>query len=232
VLFQLWQRQAEKAYCSITKLRLLSVLSLTARTSRQLASLFAMAVPKPRHHDFAGRDSSPTDMAIAVDYKSSDGTPGLQASPGRPPRSSFSSIREQESDLTQTFTSSRVTSYIAQEEVVDDVTINTGDSHEQLNMSAVILSPPLTRPHSRLHGNWILAVPANTLGGWKQIDMRGRIASKSFSDIPALAPVWTTLRHECEKSKEVLLPHDSRLERLPQELLGTSRSFFNPVHPH
>ncbi|KAK9798769.1 hypothetical protein SCARD494_02647 [Seiridium cardinale] len=143
-------------------------------------------------------------------------------SPDKSGRSSFSSVRENDSDLAQTFTSTKVSSYSreADEEAVDDLS-------SPLDMATVTKTqyrPPLTQPHSRLHGNWLPAVAADGFQGWKQIDVRGKTASRSFGDLQALRIVWsapTSPAPPKPKGPGRPLPGQAPVERLPLELLGS-----------
>ncbi|KAI1820032.1 hypothetical protein F4861DRAFT_534008 [Xylaria intraflava] len=81
--------------------------------------------------------------------------------------------------------------------------------------------PPVTQPFSRLHGSWFPAVAANDFRGWKQIDVKGKPASRSYGDLQALRMVWST---PCSPKKQKdhvearPAPGASRLESLPMEL--------------
>lgn len=141
-------------------------------------------------------------------------------SPDSSGRSSFSSVRENDSDLAQTFTSTKVSSYSreADEDAVDDLP-------SPLEMATITKSqfrPPLTRPHSKLHGNWLPAVPADGFLGWKQIDVRGKPASRSFGDLQALRIVWSSPATPVKpKASGQPLPGQAPIERLPLEMLGS-----------
>jgi hypothetical protein len=131
-------------------------------------------------------------------------------------RSSFSSIRENDSDLTQTFTSSRVSSLLATHEhaIEDDEPRNT--------MVEAQFRPPVTHPDSRLLGYWS---PADTFKGWKQINVRGKLASKSFGDLQLLNLAWHHPRSPLFTPRGACLPGEAAFEKLPIELLGEYSAF-------
>lgn len=148
----------------------------------------------------------------STDYKISPGSskppsPNLASS-----RTSFSSIREDDTDLAQTFTSSKVSCYTLQQEqaVSDDESPGTMVSQAQF-------FAPVTQPGSRLHGNW---VPADDFKGWKQINVRGRLASRSFGDLASLTLAWEP-RPAPIKRRPSKVTGESALESLPLELLSS-----------
>ncbi|KAI1124182.1 hypothetical protein F5Y10DRAFT_280382 [Nemania abortiva] len=88
-------------------------------------------------------------------------------------------------------------------------------------MAETQFMPPVTQPHSRLHGCWFPAVAANNFQGWKQIGVKGKPASKSYGDLQALRMVWSTAPTPKKPSAPVEVqrtPGDSPLERLPTEI--------------
>lgn len=159
--------------------------------------------------------------APPADYKNAQGHSDEPPScdPPKCPngRSSFSSIREDDTDLAQAFTTSKVSSYTHhQEQAVDDAQPSLGNMVQQAEFF-----PPVTQPESRLHGNWF---PADNFKGWKQINVRGRLASRSFSDLPSLSLAWTAHVVPAPAIKKrrpsANLPGDAAIERLPLELLS------------
>lgn len=151
-----------------------------------------------------------------------------EISPDKSGRSSFSSVRENDSELAQTFTSTKVSSYSrdSDEEAVDDLP-------SPLDMATVTQTQfraPLTQPHSRLHGGWLPAVAADGFLGWKQIDVRGKPASRSFGDLQALRIVWSAPSTPLKaKGPGRPLPAQAPIERLPLELLGKNLNFPHTV---
>lgn len=130
-------------------------------------------------------------------------------------RSSFSSIREDDTELAQAFTASKVSSYSHhQEQAVDDSSLPLGTMVQHADFF-----PPVTRPDSRLHGNWF---PADNFKGWKQINVRGRLASRSFNDLSALSLSWTTHVVPAVKKRRSSAndPGQAPIERLPVEILS------------
>ncbi|KAI0427964.1 hypothetical protein F5Y09DRAFT_332924 [Xylaria sp. FL1042] len=89
-------------------------------------------------------------------------------------------------------------------------------------MAETQFMPPVTQPHSRLHGCWFPAVAADNFQGWKQISMRGKQASRSFGDLQALRMVWSTAAPTPKKTKDPVeiqrVAGGSPLERLPVEI--------------
>jgi hypothetical protein len=155
-------------------------------------------------------------------------------SPDTVGRGSFSSVREHDSDLAQSFTSTKISSYAeAYEEAVDD--------SSDVQMAGVEYLPPLTKPASKLHGLWY---PAGTFSrGWKEIPVKGRHASKSYSDLQALHrftalsqfdPTLDTPEETPNAQKGGIgAPGTSMLERLPVEILSKlpHRSTDGDIHP-
>ncbi|KAF3766359.1 hypothetical protein M406DRAFT_37475 [Cryphonectria parasitica EP155] len=137
-------------------------------------------------------------------------------------RSSFSSIREDDTDLAQAFTASKVSSYSHQQQHEISSAL---DDHPSPAMGTMVqhaeFFPPITRPDSRLHGNWY---PADNFRGWKQINVKGRLASRSFGDLHLMNLAWTThpdttvLQKQRRPSGHA--PGDAPMERLPLELLS------------
>ncbi|KAK0706664.1 hypothetical protein B0T26DRAFT_756140 [Lasiosphaeria miniovina] len=141
---------------------------------------------------------------------------GRPCTPDRASRSSFSSIRENDSTLTQTFTNSRVSSYLEGDEAIEDpAPLVNHDAAHPVKMLQTQFRPPVTHPDSKLLGYWS---PADNFRGWKQIQVRGKLASKSFGDLQVLHNAWSTppkpVRHGRYRAGE------SALERLPAEVLS------------
>lgn len=160
------------------------------------------------------------------------------ATPDRLSRSSFSSIRENESSLPQDFSHSKISSYLGDEVAVDDQVFEADDRAESPdvlrrlpsttspttslsgvpNMIQTEFRAPVTNPNSRLLGYWS---PADSFQGWKQIQVKGKFASKSFGDLQALNNVWNTpLRAGKKLKKGGNRAGDSPIERLPAEILS------------
>ncbi|KAJ6439658.1 leucine Rich Repeat domain-containing protein [Purpureocillium lavendulum] len=126
-------------------------------------------------------------------------------------RSSFSSVRENDDGLAQTFTRSKVSSYIdAPEDVFDESPTN--------ELAQPNFQPPLTQPQSRLHGFWF---PSESFKGWKQIPIKGKPASRSCEDLRKFCMTWDNAP-QTQPKKQVgsISPGDSPLEQLPSEVLG------------
>ncbi|KAK3392378.1 hypothetical protein B0T20DRAFT_54735 [Sordaria brevicollis] len=144
-----------------------------------------------------------------------------QPSPDRASRSSFSSIRENENTLTQTFTHSKVSHLDVDEEVVDDRTPevtpgpSTLDKINAFNMIQTQFRPPVTNPNSRLRG---YVAPADSFQGWKGIQVKGKLASRSFGDLTILNNVWGSAPKAPRNVK--IRPGEAPIERLPAEILS------------
>lgn len=161
------------------------------------------------HQKRDGRSPSGSPRAMAAALSRS-GTPDKHG------RSSFSSLRENDEDLAQAFTSSKISSYNASVEqaIEDDAPFLPS------NMVTADFAPPLTQPGSRLHGMWY---PPNGFKGWKGINVKGRISSKSFGDLQRLNIGWdgplSLTPVKASPIKNVREPGNSRLESLPAEII-------------
>lgn len=152
------------------------------------------------------------------------------STPDRVSRSSFSSIREHDNILPQSFTQSKISSYF--EEAIDYSTAVTTSppltpgsssttSDRALNMIQTRFQPPVTNPSSRLLGYW---TPADSFQGWKGIQVKGKLASKSFGDLQVLNQVFSHPPSRPTKRGQNR-PGDAIIERLPTEILSTSAPF-------
>jgi hypothetical protein len=160
------------------------------------------------------------------------------ALPDRADRTSFSSTKESDTGVAQSFTNSKTSSYLRWEvgvsgsdEAIDDTVSSTSGGSN----SPVELLPEETNmlnPQSTLHG---LVCPCDSFRGWKNISIGGKVASKSFGDLRRLAlrwdweandeqtrklniPVYVT--PDLKKRDGTFLPGQSPFEKLPMELLG------------
>ncbi|KAJ3519502.1 hypothetical protein NM208_g14105 [Fusarium decemcellulare] len=127
-------------------------------------------------------------------------------------RSSFSSVRENDDGLAQTFTRSKISSYTqGTEEVFDE--------SPSVEIAQPSFQAPLTQPHSRLHGFWF---PADNFRGWKQIPIKGKAASRSCEDLHKLSMTWSSPAPPPKKASiNSYETGTSPLERLPSEVLGS-----------
>ncbi|KAI0845769.1 hypothetical protein F5Y00DRAFT_255080 [Daldinia vernicosa] len=138
--------------------------------------------------------------------------------PDKSLRSSFSSVREADSDLAQNFTSTKISSYSKLGEEAEEAVDDLLSPPEMATQPQFI--PPVTQPNSRLHGCWFPAVAAEGFQGWKQIGVKGRQASKSYGDLQALKIVWSPAPPIKKKDPERPSPGLSTIEKLPAEILG------------
>ncbi|QUC23797.1 uncharacterized protein UV8b_08038 [Ustilaginoidea virens] len=129
-------------------------------------------------------------------------------------RSSFSSVRENDDGLAQTFTRSKVSSYIeTSEDVFDESPVS--------EVAQLSFQTPLTQPHSKLHGFWY---PPDSFKGWKEIPIKGKAASRSCEDLRKLHMTWESPPASPSPSKKPVGVHGighSPLEHLPSEVLGS-----------
>jgi hypothetical protein len=141
--------------------------------------------------------------------------PGAISPSEKTARSSFSSVRENDDGLAQTFTRSKVSSYTNEAEEVFD-------ESPSLELSQPTYQPPLTQPNSRLHGFW---VPADGFRGWREIPIKGKKASRSVENLRNLCMSWSPPPTPKVEKKERVVPSayavgQSPLETLPNEILG------------
>ncbi|KFA66132.1 hypothetical protein S40285_03392 [Stachybotrys chlorohalonatus IBT 40285] len=127
-------------------------------------------------------------------------------------RASFSSVRENDDGLAQTFTRSKVSSYSLLHEEVFDETPSPSAEHDQPSFR-----PPMTKPHSQLHGFWY---PADSFRGWKHIPIKGKLASRSCEDLHKLHMTWSSPAPPVKKAHNAYTIGKSPLEELPNEILG------------
>lgn len=161
-------------------------------------------------------DQQPT---VDIDMGGSNSPQQISHSPAKSNsgRASFSSVREVDDDIAQAFSSSKISSYFregADEAVIDD-------SGTRFEMAETQFMPPVTQPHSKLHGCWFPAVAADNFHGWKQIDVKGKQASRSYGDLQALRMVWSAPTAPKKKPQEDPVrpaPGSSPFERLPMEI--------------
>ncbi|AEO71131.1 b62ca302-8ee1-4d37-80ca-77b2a51fafa8 [Thermothielavioides terrestris] len=159
--------------------------------------------------------SKPSYKAMSADKHARPSTPD------RDSRSSFSSIRENESTLRQTFSHSKISSYYGaeSEEAVDDSsskpTTPPKQSARPFDMIQTQFQPPVTHPNSKLLGYW---TPAESFKGWKGIQVNGKLASKSFGDLQVLHHVFSGPAPRPAKRGQNK-PGEAPIERLPMEIL-------------
>jgi hypothetical protein len=149
----------------------------------------------------------------------------------RADRTSFSSTKESDTGIAQSFTDSKTSSYLrwevglpgAEDAIDDDLSVASG---LQTPVEAAMLNP-----QSTLHG---VVCPCDSFRGWKSISIGGKVASKSFGDLRRLALRWDWEARDERPRKAIVpletpagtkvdgtfLPGQSPFERLPMELLG------------
>ncbi len=164
----------------------------------------------------------------------------------REERTSFASFREDRDEVAQSFLDNPVSSYAVNcENAIDDSDPDTPASSpisstssnpideltakqnaekkaEKKAEMAAVLTPPLTNPGSNLHA---FVCPADGFRGWKEIPVRGKMASRSFSDLRVFSSKGFTWEPKPEKpvlkrTSSTFAPGDAPFEKLPTELLG------------
>ncbi|EJP68247.1 hypothetical protein MY4038_001747 [Beauveria bassiana] len=126
-------------------------------------------------------------------------------------RSSFSSVRENDDGFAQTFTRSKISSYI-------DTPEDVFDESPTVEAPPPVFQPPMTHPTSKLHGFWY---PAQGFKGWREIPIKGKIASRSCEDLHKLHMTWDTPAPQVEQPPAGIYPTSTApLEKLPSEILG------------
>lgn len=171
--------------------------------------------------------------------------------PDRQDRTSFASFKEDaRSDIAQSFLDNPVSSYALQTDQVfeDDsedysnapspvsaTSSNPIDEHaakQKSDMAAAVLAAPLTNPGSNLHA---FVCPADGFRGWKEIPVRGKMASRSFSDLRVFNSKGFTWEPKPEKPQLKRTPStysagEAPFERLPTEILGKFNNESPPQH--
>lgn len=143
-------------------------------------------------------------------------------------RTSFSSIKESDSGIAQSFTSSKTSSYLRNEyfnneEAIED-TSSSGSQTPEAEEGMLANPQTLFQP---------LICPCDGFKGWKGISLGGRIASKSFGDLKALSRwEWTPTRTDDNAVDMSDLDSGystgrSPLEKLPVELLSKLHGFIS-----
>ncbi|KAG9257439.1 leucine rich repeat domain protein [Emericellopsis atlantica] len=142
--------------------------------------------------------------------------PGAISPSEKTARSSFSSVRENDDGLAQTFTRSKISSYTNETEEVFDESPSSESGQP-------FFQPPLTNPHSQLNGFW---APAPTFRGWREIPLKGKKASRSLENLRSLVMSWSppsTPSNEPEAKKKTARttyePGRAPIETLPSEVL-------------
>ncbi|KAH6613368.1 hypothetical protein F5144DRAFT_401810 [Chaetomium tenue] len=183
----------------------------------------AVSKPRPQPGRLQPLRPSPDYKAMLADDNSRPGTPD------RVSRSSFSSIREHDNILPQSFSQSKVSSYFNADSdevaILDDTpttsppvtpSASSTSSARALNMIQTQFQPPVTNPNSKLLGYW---TPADSFQGWKGIQVRGKLASKSFGDLQVLHQVFSNPPPRPAKRGQNR-SGDAPIERLPTEILS------------
>lgn len=192
-----------------------------------------MAVGAPDQMVPEGRKVVPSPFTSSTETKIATNNK-IPLTSDRVDRTSFSSIKENRSGgVAQTFTDSKTSSYLRHQlsnaDVDEDVLFDDASSGSKTPDRREPPKGMITQPDSMLHG---LVCPCDSFKGWKSISVRGRIASRSFSDLKGLGMRydWETrggarMDLDGEEGKIVPVkgrfpPGKSPLEMLPMELLG------------
>ncbi|TVY56579.1 F-box protein, partial [Lachnellula suecica] len=169
-----------------------------------------MAIPTHTHH--RARKAAPHPTPLAIQDKNNIMQKNVLTT-DRVDRTSFSSIKESDSGVAQSFTTSKTSSYLRAENA-DEEAIADG-----------MVTPPVAAGlnPSPLQG---MVCPCDGFKGWKAITIRGKVASKSFGDLRTLRNGfdWDGVGVKQEKVKREkgrCEAGKSPLEALPMELLGS-----------
>ena len=141
-----------------------------------------------------------------------------------PDRTSFSSVKERAGSVAQSFIDSNVSSFPKDEEAIEE-----GTSTPSKGMAVV---GPASSIIPNAHYGYLC--PCEDFRGWKQIAVRGKVASKSFGDLKTLKMGWEWEVREGKKEPRAavldLRPEQGRFgggekkgcsfERLPMEVLS------------
>lgn len=153
-------------------------------------------------------------------------------------RTSFSSIKENNTGVAQSFTDSKTSSYLrheysqngSEDAILDDATSSGCVTPVLERKPGLEREFAMLNPQSALHG---FVCPCDGFRGWKGISIGGKTASKSIGDLRSLAMRWewdsgikeknSKISHEgaAKKVGGKYPPGQSPLERLPTELLGS-----------
>jgi hypothetical protein len=198
----------------------------------------AISSPSPnvsRRENTPFADTTPSDAKINTITKTNSKIPPTT---DRVDRTSFSSIKESHSGgVAQTFTDSKTSSYLrdqftsSHDGFDEDAILDDAASSSSGTKTLEAKPDMFTNPHGVLHG---FVCPCDSFKGWKGINIKGRMASKSYSDLKNLRMRydWETSGGDemnldgKEKTKKIVKVKarcpvgQSPLERLPMELLG------------
>jgi hypothetical protein len=168
----------------------------------------------------AGREDAEHRMVLDFDHDTTllkSSMFGANSPSEKTARSSFSSVRENDDGLAQTFTRSKISSYTNEAEDVFDESPSSENDQP-------FFQPPLTNPHSQLNGFW---APAPTFRGWREIPLKGKKASRSAENLRSLVMSWSpplTPNNEPEVKKRTSSTAyevgRAPIETLPSEVLG------------
>ncbi len=160
----------------------------------------------------------------------------LSPAKDRVDRTSFSSIKESDSGVAQSFTTSKTSSYLRSQVTANDENVIIDELPSNQLTPGIEFVEMLSNPQSFLQP---FVCPSDSFLGWKGISLSGRVASKSFGDLKALAASrwqWSSPQlgpgpdvvHE--ESQETEGRSLSALELLPVELLSEYYPIFVQSH--
>jgi len=151
-------------------------------------------------------------------------------------RTSFSSIKENNTGVAQSFTDSKTSSYLrhefdlnGSEDAIDDTNSSGSITPVSERKSGLEMDIKMLNPQSALNG---FVCPCDGFRGWKGISIGGKTASKSFGDLRSLAMRWdwesnvkskstAAARSDSKKVDGKYAAGQSPFEKLPTELLGS-----------
>ena len=203
-------------------LTMLPSLAANRRGNSQLASTLPLTTTNRQLHDNTQRP-----IELKNNRKHS-----MVQNMDRNDRASFSSIKEGDSGVAQTFTTTKTSSYLDlpytpssdDEEAIQDGFVTPPDGMSGLQMQ----QPTMLHP---------FVCPCDHFQGWKKISLGGRTKNKSFGDLRSLGHRWawdsnetttTPVTEAVEKTVESGVAKvkgeypagHAPIELLPMELLG------------
>jgi len=188
----------------------------------------------------SSRNSSEQDMGNQITKKYIAALPTSD----RIDRTSFSSIKESNSGVAQSFTDSKVSSYLrhefdlngSEEAISDDGSSSGIATPAEKIVPKIEELPQMLPPHSHVHD---FICPCVGFRGWKSISIGGKVASRSSGDLRKLAMGYDWYSKDTSKVDRMdldvptpqvkqdggcYLAGQSPFEKLPTELLGKLRS--------
>jgi hypothetical protein len=211
---------------------MLPALAANRRVTLQVASTLPLTTTTITTRQTHDNHQSP------VDLKNNRKQSMVLKNMDRNDRASFSSIKEGDSGVAQTFTTTKTSSYLSRayipssddEEAIQDGFVTPPDGMSGLQMEQTPM----------LHS---FVCPCDHFQGWKKISLGGKTKNKSFGDLRALGHRWAWDSNETTtpsvtntieqavdsgvaKMNGEYPPGQAPIELLPMELLGESNVYY------